>query len=66
MKLHICLDDFCNEISDINCIPHIKEVIAKHLTDGGEVVLECRYVNAPSDVKHSFKSIEEFDDFLNK
>lgn len=64
MKLHVCLDDLLNEMADIENIPHIKEAIEIHLAEGGDVVLEYRYINAPSDVKYSFSTPQDFIDFL--
>ncbi|MGE6608855.1 hypothetical protein ACQKE4_20490 [Halomonas sp. NPDC076908] len=51
-------------MADMKSIPHIKEAIEKHLAEGGEVVLEYRYINAPSDVKYSFSTSQDFIDFL--
>lgn len=65
MKLYVCLDDLHDELFDMKSIPHIQEAIEKHLSDGGEMVLEYRYVNAPNEVRHSFSTPEEFSNFLS-
>jgi len=66
MKLYVCLDDLSDEIDDINSIPYIRDAIEKHLDEGGQVVLEYRYINSPSEDKYSFDTQQEFSDFLKR
>nr|WP_163503601.1 hypothetical protein [Halomonas socia] len=67
-NMYVCLDDLDMEIYEKTkfpqSVPHIQQAIETHLNQGGSVVLELRYANAPLVEKYSFSDIDEFKRFL--